>query len=684
MANTDPILTSESAVDRGFWNKGSLQVDGALVLPTVDTDFTNPDMRTSGKLRYNEDNEIPEYYNGTEWIPLANSVVNPSNQDDYRFDGYETFLDEFSDEDGQFVRISATKLLYIYRHATEYGEVSATGAIYQKVSNDNGETWGSPILIYASANYDDRNLVVGTAPNGNVIIAFRRFDPTATFTDDYGWVYSTDEGATWSSYNVLGVVTGASDRHAPFGQLITRGTTIGFMTYVAVTSGTHIGVLWESTDNGLTFPTDTTLYDFTSSPSPSLGEPYLIDLPNGKSLIYLRSRQTNAVGVSVYQLESDDGYTFSGKIETNINAGASNRNNSTGFAYLDGDNIIVMFCRRYRSAEMWKNSIGSLQIYIQPYVNVDNNALAYELKHEVLRPVPTPSVSFGGYPWGIKLDDNNWLFSITERYEVQTDTDKYTQNLFRFRKVSTGDFLTLPSKYNGTFIVKNEYNGGFDYVNTYPIPRIYQNLDVVPTDNSVNPVTSNGVFDALSGKQATLVSGTNIKTIGGTTILGSGDIPFPVVGVKTLFADTVDSSTVTGTTSETILQSYLIPANTIGVGTLSFENLFSKTGTAGTCTYNVRINTSNSLSGATTIATSGSVTATDLSKVMVRKAYLKTGNNLTIYPASSGISVPAQSSLAPTTVTFNPTVDNYVIVSVTLANAADSAKQVGFEMTYRN
>lgn len=32
---------------------------------------------------------------------------------------------------------------------------------------------------------------------------------------------------------------------------------------------------------------------------------------------------------------------------------------------------------------------------------------------------------------------------------------------------------------------------------------------------------------ALSGKQETLISGTNIKTVGGNSLLGSGDVPFP-------------------------------------------------------------------------------------------------------------------------------------------------------------
>lgn len=49
-------------------------------------------------------------------------------------------------------------------------------------------------------------------------------------------------------------------------------------------------------------------------------------------------------------------------------------------------------------------------------------------------------------------------------------------------------------------------------------------IDATPTDGSSNPVSSNGAFDALALKQATLVSGTNIKTINGNSVLGSGDL----------------------------------------------------------------------------------------------------------------------------------------------------------------
>lgn len=49
-------------------------------------------------------------------------------------------------------------------------------------------------------------------------------------------------------------------------------------------------------------------------------------------------------------------------------------------------------------------------------------------------------------------------------------------------------------------------------------------IDNVPTSGSDNPVKSGGVYTALGNKQDTLVSGTNIKTINGNSVLGSGNL----------------------------------------------------------------------------------------------------------------------------------------------------------------
>ena len=79
-------------------------------------------------------------------------------------------------------------------------------------------------------------------------------------------------------------------------------------------------------------------------------------------------------------------------------------------------------------------------------------------------------------------------------------------------RISTTD-LTATHKYNlpdadGTIALTSE------------IPIVDNN----PTNLSPNAVSSNGVYYALSLKQDTLISGTNIKTINGNSILGSGNL----------------------------------------------------------------------------------------------------------------------------------------------------------------
>lgn len=76
-------------------------------------------------------------------------------------------------------------------------------------------------------------------------------------------------------------------------------------------------------------------------------------------------------------------------------------------------------------------------------------------------------------------------------------------------------------------------NGGSTYA-----PLSASNFDIVSgivypiisdliQNSSYMPITSNAVYDALVGKQDNLVSGTNIKTINGISLLGSGDISTP-------------------------------------------------------------------------------------------------------------------------------------------------------------
>ena len=68
------------------------------------------------------------------------------------------------------------------------------------------------------------------------------------------------------------------------------------------------------------------------------------------------------------------------------------------------------------------------------------------------------------------------------------------------------------------------------------IPSI--RIDTALSTTSTNAVQNKVITTALNGKQANLVSGTNIKTVGGQSLLGSGNIAFPTITVDSALSST--------------------------------------------------------------------------------------------------------------------------------------------------
>jgi len=134
-----------------------------------------------------------------------------------------------------------------------------------------------------------------------------------------------------------------------------------------------------------------------------------------------------------------------------------------------------------------------------------------------------------------------------------------------------------------------------------------------------------------------------------------------------------DGTAVTGTTADTLSQSLLIPANTyLANGILEVICRMSKTGTASTSNIRIYKNTTNSLSGATLIATNTTITGTNVFSQMMRTFRINS-NTLSGYSFGSSILNDFASISAISSTTFTTNVDNYIIFSIQLGNAADSA-----------
>ena len=156
----------------------------------------------------------------------------------------------------------------------------------------------------------------------------------------------------------------------------------------------------------------------------------------------------------------------------------------------------------------------------------------------------TPNVTTYGESEGTLAPSSDTEYHI---YLVPTEEDApniyeewltlHINDSYSWEKIGTTDvdLSNYVEKVEGKGLSTNDftdtYKGKLDNLDTsLGAKQDTLTFDNTPTANSSNPVKSGGVKSALDEKQATLVSGTNIKTINNTSILGEGNI------------DTTDSS----------------------------------------------------------------------------------------------------------------------------------------------
>lgn len=181
--------------------------------------------------------------------------------------------------------------------------------------------------------------------------------------------------------------------------------------------------------------------------------------------------------------------------------------------------------------------------------------------------------------------------------------------------------------------------------------------------------TFNGKQDALTltttgtSGAATLVGSTlNIPQYSG----GGGSSNFSIISLSA-----TNSSAVTGTTANSIVSAILIPANTFSsTGIIDIAARYFKTGTLGSQTVRMYVNTSASLTGATLVANFYSGSNRQVGAWRTANIESNTINFLSISGTFS--SDLASINAVGTSATFNTSVDNYIIFAVQLTSTSDS------------
>lgn len=164
---------------------------------------------------------------------------------------------------------------------------------------------------------------------------------------------------------------------------------------------------------------------------------------------------------------------------------------------------------------------------------------------------------------------------------------------------------------------------------------------------------------AQTGMQTELISGTNIKTVNSTSLLGSGDVTIQT-NPSTIGA--ANGTAITGTTIQ-ISASVLIPAGTlVANNTIYIKAFINKTAGSGVTTPRYYVNTANTLTGATLLGAGGGMSTSVYFQRFERNIFFD-GTNLNSFLA--GTSAATDYSLSGITLTaFNPLVDNYLIFAI--------------------
>ncbi|MEJ5352461.1 MAG: sialidase family protein [Melioribacteraceae bacterium] len=141
-------------------------------------------------------------------------------------------------------------MLFIYRKGTAH--INYPARIYMIKSTNGGKTWISETQIFYDSNYDLRNVAGGYTRNGRLIIFYGKYYQASTW-QAIAYRYSDDDGLTWSSEYTIN--TQSTNAYSAYGQLIEDENGYLYQTWhgIVTSTSTYNVYVAKSTDNGLTW-----------------------------------------------------------------------------------------------------------------------------------------------------------------------------------------------------------------------------------------------------------------------------------------------------------------------------------------------------------------------------------------------------------------------------------------------
>jgi len=197
-------------------------------------------------------------------------------------------------------------------------------------------------------------------------------------------------------------------------------------------------------------------------------------------------------------------------------------------------------------------------------------------------------------------------------------------------------------------------------------------------DDTTDKFTVNIGTGALAGTTTNVNIGSALST---TTVNVNGKLV--ATSISGIFVRKLGASSTIATTAESIIGNVEILGNTLSsVDALNITSRVRKTGSNGTYLLRYYLNTiPSSTTGATQIAISATQTATALMSATFERQFHIDGGNLLGSPFATASNDGIVSGSSVGSVAFNVATTYYIITTITLASALDTASLIGEKIT---
>lgn len=141
-------------------------------------------------------------------------------------------------------------ILVFYRVANIHDIDNRAYLVYKR-STDGGLTWSDPVTIVSHPSWGARNLSVGIAEDGSIILFFEYYEEPIIYHGLH-YIRSEDNGVTWSTPTELPPPSGYDNILSNCGRILTRRDGVMLLPLCALRTGDtrYSAILYISGDNG--------------------------------------------------------------------------------------------------------------------------------------------------------------------------------------------------------------------------------------------------------------------------------------------------------------------------------------------------------------------------------------------------------------------------------------------------